>query len=175
MLFKFIVTIFFLVQNMPSFGKAGKCKTSLTKLVNEMNEWENYDIKLDPRGVVKFPSMCTPFMKSKAMIPLVKRKSAGVNRERYLGSDCFIYEWDSQHGAFEIYRPNSQNTDFYHAGESSAVFGEISNKVDPRRNNNFTETGLYSLSMKELCKKHQSKKIEQKDLDKLLKYGFNCL
>lgn len=157
MQFRIIILVFVLSFNANALND--KCKNSIKNIVNEMHEWGKYGIKRDPRGVVQFPTKCTPFMKSNRMIPLSKRKASGVNRERYLGKDCKVYEWDSQHGAFEVYTPNSNNTSFYHAGENSAVLGELSSKIDSKRNHNFSDTGIPGIKMKDLCKKHKANKI----------------
>lgn len=175
MLFKVILTILFLDFSQSSWAQKTKdCHTIVGNVVNEMQEWAKYGIRRDGRGVVNFPTKCTPFMNNKSMIPLPKRKAAGVNRERYLGNDCYVYEWDSQHGAFEIYRPNSNNTSFYHAGERSVIHGELADKIDPRRNNDYADTGLPSTKMKDLCNKHKNGKVTPKEMEKLSKYGITC-
>lgn len=156
--------LFFLILSLSSFALNKNCKPKIDNIVNEMHEWDKYGIKRDPTGVVQFPTKCTPFMKNKGMIPLTKRKSAGVNRERYLGKDCKVYEWDSQHGAFEVYSPNSNNTFFYHEGENSVVTGKSSPKAMAKRNNDFSDTGIPGMKMKDLCKKHKTGKITTNDL-----------
>lgn len=165
MLYKILLLSLFLFSTQ-ALALNKNCERRFEKLVNEMDEWSKYGIKRNPRGVVEFPTKCTPFMKSKGMIPLPKRKAAGVNRERYFGKDCKVYEWDSQHGAFEVYAPNSNNTHLYHEGEASAILGDISSKIDIKRNHDFTETGIPGMKMKDLCKKYSSGKFSSKDLSR---------
>ncbi len=161
MLYKFLL-LFLIVTN--AFALKSKCELETDRIINEMSEFHKYGIVRDPNGVVKFPSKCTPFMKLKKMIPLPKRKTAGVNRERFLGKDCKVYEWDSQHGAFETYKPSGNNQSFYHIGESSALKGVLNSKIDSKRDNNFSDTGFDGVKMKELCKKHKKGKLSQKEL-----------
>ena len=93
-----------------------------------------------------------------------------------MGNDCKVYEWDSQHGAFEVYKPNSNNTYFYHEGENSVIRGEFSAKGLSKRNNDFSDTGLSGTKMKDLCKKHSAGKIRANDLKKSrVKNLLKCL
>lgn len=141
-----------------------------------MDEWNKYGIQRTPRGVVEFPKKCTPFMKQNKLVPLPKRQAAGVNRERYLGKDCNVYEWDSQHGAFEVYKPNSNNTAFYHLGEKSVVEGVFSDKADAKRNHDFSDTGIPGIKMKDLCKKANTGKLTNNDFkNSKVKNLLNCL
>lgn len=176
MQFKIISFILLVFTPLTSFAFNKHCQGKVEKMINEMDEWGKYGIKRDPRGVVEFPTKCTPFMKKQGMIPLPKRKVAGVNRDRYMGKDCNVYEWDSQHGAFEVYKPNSSISHFYHEGEASVILGEASSKVDAKRNHDATDTGIPGMKMKDLCKKYGSGKFTAKDLSKSKAKSFlNCL
>ena len=87
-----------------------------------------------------------------------------------------VYEWDSQHGGLETYKPNSNNTSFYHLGESSAVQGNFSAKAISKRDNNFVDTGIPGVKMKDLCKKHKSGKLKANDLKRSrVKNSLKCL
>ncbi len=132
-----------------------------------MNEWKEYGITRTGYGPVTFPTKCTPFMKSLSMIPLMKRPSNNVNRERYMGNDCNIYEWDSENGAFEFYISNSSKNNLRHQGEKSVINGVLNEKkIDEKRNNKFIETGHDDLSLKDLCTKFK-KGLDTKTLDKI--------
>lgn len=165
-----VLTVFFLFFVLGSSALAKKkggenCAAKLESSVNEMSAWKEYGIVRNNQGVVQFPAKCTPFMRKKQFLPLGKRKTAGTNRERYLGNDCNVYEWDSQHGRFEVYKPNSNNTRFYHDGEASAVSGKVfSDKKDSKRDNDFADTGVAGVKMKELCKKHKAGQVAPNDL-----------
>jgi len=116
------------------------------------------------------PKNCTPLMSQKKMIPLSKRKSAGVNRERYMDVDCNVYEWDYQHGRFEKYALSGSST-LVHVGEVSPVYGvDFEHKVDPRRNYTDTTTGIDGYSIKNLCKDHSRGtlpgRVIQRSMDK---------
>jgi hypothetical protein len=172
--FKFILSVIFLMNSPSIVAKSKGCKDRIEDAVNEMRDWAKYGINRDPRGVVSFPTKCTPFMKARGMIPLEKRQAAGVNRVRYLGNDCNIYEWDSQHGAFEVYTPNSSASTFYHKGEASVIGGTTNSKIDSKRDHNYSKTGLSEMDMKSLCKAHKENKLPSKTLDKLTKFGIPC-
>lgn len=165
---RYILSFVFIVlglQSTSALGKGKTCAKALEEVASEMRDWEKYGILRDAAGVVEFPLKCTPFMKKQKFFPLPKRKAAGVNRERYLGKDCKIYEWDSQHGRFEVYKPNSKNTHLYHEGEATVVSGKtFESKRDSKRDNTFMETGIPGVRMKELCKKHGSGKLRESDV-----------
>ena len=167
MLFNILTFLLFFHYSHITFVKQKKnCKNEIKEVSKEMNDWGKYGVERTPRGPVTFPTKCTPFMKSLSMIPLLKRPSNGVDRERYLGKDCNIYEWDSQHGAFEFYESNSSRNSFVHKGEKTVINGTFDDKKDSKRNNNYTETGLDGLSLKNLCDKFKSG-LDTKTLDKI--------
>jgi hypothetical protein len=125
----------------------------------DFEEYKKYGIERDGT-MVHFPKECTPIMISKKMIPLPKRNAGGKHRERYMGNDCKVYEWDSQHGKFEVYSPNSKLNHFYHDGEASPINGEInSNKNDPKRDHSAGDTGIPGYDMKQLCNDHSKGKL----------------
>ncbi len=143
-----------------------KCKNQIDKLSGEVSQWDKYGIIRDDHGVVQFPKKCTPFMKKLKMIPLTRRGAGGKTRERFLGNDCKVYEWDSQHGGFETYRPSGNNESFYHEGESSGVNGDFNPKAIAKRDNNFSQTGFDGLKMKDLCNKHKKNQLNEKVVKK---------
>lgn len=156
----------------------GRCKKKVEDIVEEISEKQKYGIIKSDGGVTSFPKKCTPFMKLKKMIPIPKRSSAGVSRQRYLGKDCQIYEWDSQHGGFETYKPSGNYESFYHKGESTPLHGILdAKKADSKRDNNDSSTGLDGIRMKDLCKKHKKGKLTEKEMkrSKAGKDRISCL
>jgi hypothetical protein len=160
-----------------AFSLTTKCKSRIDDIVDEIAEFKKFGIVRSSNGVVSFPTKCTPFMKLKKMIPLPKRNVAGVNRERYLGKDCKVYEWDSQHGGFETYRPSGNNESFYHEGESSPLKGVLDPKAKSKRNHSNSLTGFDGVKMKDLCKKHKKGKLSSKEMkrSKAAKKRMSCL
>ena len=145
----------------PIFGKS-PCAKQLESAVHEMKDWEKYGIRRDSGKRVLFPEKCTPFMSSKKMIPLPKRQTGNnVSRMRYMGNDCRIYEWDSEGGLFEMYKPNSNGTEYTHLGEITSINGRELPDPIAKRNHKATDTGLPGYDMKKLCKDHQSGKIQK--------------
>lgn len=157
--------IFFLIT-FNAFALKPNCTNKIDKLAGEVSEWHKYGIVKDAQGVAQFPKKCTPFMKRMKMIPLPKRNAGGKNRERYLGRDCKTYEWDSQHGGFETYRPSGNNESFYHEGESSGVHGDFDPKAIAKRDHNVSDTGFDGQKMKDICKKHKKGQINEKMVKK---------
>lgn len=134
--------------------------------IHEMKDWEKYGIRRDGKRVV-FPDKCTPLMQAKQMIPLPKRQTGDVNRMRYFGNDCHVYEWDSEGGLFEIYKPNSKVSDFTHMGEITPISAmERPGKVDSKRDHKAGDTGIAGIDMKELCKQHSSGKLNRASFEK---------
>jgi hypothetical protein len=147
---------------------AGKtpCAKHLESTVYEMKDWDKYGMRRDNAQVL-FPNKCTPLMSAKKMVPLPKRQTGGnVSRMRYMGNDCHIYEWDSESGVFEVYKPNSSKTDYYHQGEITPIQSRELPGSKPNRNHKAGDTGIPGYDMKSLCKDHQAGKLDHARFDK---------
>ncbi len=156
-IFMFFFSTFFLF--------ASTCPKKTADLARDWNEREKFGIKNDGTRVLP-PENCTPIMKEKKMIPLSKRKSAGVNRERFMDAECNIYEWDSQHGRFEKYKL-SGSSNLTHVGEVSPVYGvTFEDKADTKRNYSDTSTGIDGYNLKELCKEHSRGMVKERTIQK---------
>lgn len=118
------------------------------------------------------PTNCTEIMASKKMIPLSKRKSAGVNRERFMDNDCHVYEWDYQHGRFEKYKVSKSGLE--HVGEMSPVMGvDYPDKKDTKRNYTDMDSG-YNMKLSDLCKEHKKNLLTKRFIEKN-RGGVNCI
>ncbi len=147
---KFVSLFLFIL---PLHLAGASCPKKVNSLVNDYTEREKYGIQHDGKRWSP-PKDCTPMMVEKKMIPLSKRRSAGVNRERYMDKDCNVYEWDYQHGRFEKYKL-SGSSNLVHQGEVLPVTGEeITSKMDSKRDYSDTSTGLDGYNLKSLCREH---------------------
>lgn len=153
------------------------CDLHVEKVIDEMKEWEKYGMRRDGRRV-HFPSKCTPLMRARKMIPLPKRLTGDVNRVRYFGNDCNIYEWDSEGGLFEFYTPNSSMTEYSHKGEISAINStQFPSKKKSARDHLAGDTGIPGYDMKGLCKDHKKGKLQASTFEKnsKVKNSLKCL
>ncbi len=149
----------------PSLSYASKCPKSTADLTSDYAEREKYGIINDGTRTLS-PKDCTPIMKNKKMIPLSKRRSAGVNRERFMDAECNVYEWDSQHGRFEKYK-FSGTSNLTHVGEISPVYGvSFEDKADAKRNYTDTSTGIDGYNLKDLCKEHSRGMVKERTIQK---------
>lgn len=165
-------------KNVAMKKNKSKCKSKdISREVEEKHRKARAerDAKLAEYGIrregarVMHPNLCTDFMRKNRLIPLGKRKAAGVNRVRYMDQNCDVYEWDYETGKFEYYKANNQVTSFEHQGERSPLDGVPSSKdkVDSKRNHTYTEND-HGMKTKDLCKKHKNEKIDEAFLRKNL-------